>query len=349
MKPNFLTSFFLTSVHWSIQSALFLMVGFAFGQTPTADLTVHEPASVPAGATFEWHTGSSSGSSLVSSPTDVSPGLYFGFLNFGAGCFSTGSPINVITNTCPSTTFNLKLAVDTTIFPVGSTLSFHTALPVSDGNAITGTSVTEATPGTYYVSFKKTVNGSSCYSDPAPIVAILSNINCSLPIEITYFEASVNENTVDLSWQTASEINNDYFMLEKSTDGKIWTLFTKIDGAGNSFSPIDYRATDTKPGRGIVYYKLTQTDFDGHQITAPIRSVVLENTTALEAYPNPFSDWLTLESPVLNETVRLYSCTGKLVYQQVIEEAQTSLNLQFLEKGIYFLQIQNEIHKIRKE
>ncbi|MDI9872618.1 hypothetical protein, partial [Flectobacillus roseus] len=144
----------------------------SIAQTSTTDLTSHQPTTIPAGAIFEWHTGATSYSPLVSVPTAVVPGIYYGLYNYGSGCYSEAAPIRIITNSCPITTVDLNSAVNTP--PSGVSLSFHSALPVGDANAITGTSVTSAGAGTYYVAYKTTVNGINCYSNASPIIVTIT-------------------------------------------------------------------------------------------------------------------------------------------------------------------------------
>ncbi|MFY7886224.1 MAG: Ig-like domain-containing protein, partial [Dolichospermum sp.] len=156
-----------------VMSLLMLVVSFvSSAQTPTTDLTTHQPTSVPGGANFEWHVGVLPSSALVSTPAAVSPGLYYGFYNYGSGCFSEAAPIRVITNSCPTTTVDLNIAVNAP--PVGSTLSFHSGEIANDANEITGTAITAAGAGTYFVAYKTVVGGSNCYSQTSPIVVVVT-------------------------------------------------------------------------------------------------------------------------------------------------------------------------------
>ena len=84
-----------------------------------------------------------------------------------------------------------------------------------------------------------------------------------LPIELVSFEAHLNINQVDLKWITASEKNNDFFTIERSTDGENFTEVFHVEGAGNSNQYLEYFDIDYEPMVGIVYYRLKQTDFDG--------------------------------------------------------------------------------------
>jgi len=91
------------------------------------------------------------------------------------------------------------------------------------------------------------------------------NIDCMtvLPIELVYFDGFVSEDKSVLLWTTFSELNNDYFTIERSQDGYDWEVIGTVDGAGNSSSVIDYRFFDNHPHDGVNYYKLKQTDYDG--------------------------------------------------------------------------------------
>src|SRR5574343_441070 len=82
-----------------------------------------------------------------------------------------------------------------------------------------------------------------------------------LPIELVSFEGvCTNRETIDLKWKTISEINNDHFLIERSRDAQKWEAIGKINGAGNSTTLLTYSFTDTRPLRGIIYYRLKQTD-----------------------------------------------------------------------------------------
>ena len=84
-----------------------------------------------------------------------------------------------------------------------------------------------------------------------------------LPIQLLSFTAEKNKSTVDIKWNTASEINNDYFTVEKSKDAIHFSKLVIVPGSGNSNSEKNYAAKDNSPYNGISYYRLKQTDFDG--------------------------------------------------------------------------------------
>lgn len=85
----------------------------------------------------------------------------------------------------------------------------------------------------------------------------------SLPIDLLSFDSEVKNDRVNLLWSTASEVNNDYFNIERSDNGKDWRTISETDGAGNSSQMMNYQIFDNSPISGKAYYRLKQTDFDG--------------------------------------------------------------------------------------
>jgi hypothetical protein len=85
-----------------------------------------------------------------------------------------------------------------------------------------------------------------------------------LPIELTKFEAiKQSESSNILKWTTATETNNDYFLVERSLDAINFVEVEKVKGAGNSMETLNYKLVDKKPYNGINYYRLKQVDFNG--------------------------------------------------------------------------------------
>jgi hypothetical protein len=100
---------------------------------------------------------------------------------------------------------------------------------------------------------------------PLADTSITCPLNFTLPVELTYFTAvPVSEKEVQLNWITASEINNDYFIIEKSTDGIQFKQTARIKGGGSSTTLLNYAFTDEFfPGNNILYYRLKQVDYNG--------------------------------------------------------------------------------------
>lgn len=100
-----------------------------------------------------------------------------------------------------------------------------------------------------------------------------------LPIELLSFTATANQalNQVDLNWVTASEINNEYFTVERSKDAQLFNPVLVRSGAGNSNSIITYNDVDIQPYTGLSYYRLKQTDYNGAHTYSQIVPVNFSN------------------------------------------------------------------------
>ena len=107
----------------------------------------------------------------------------------------------------------------------------------------------------------------------------------------------MNSNKVDLKWVTESEVNNNYFNVERSSDGVNWSIITTTEGAGNSNQMMEYFEVDHEPLEGISYYRLRQTDFDG--FTKFFNVVPVNNTKAglsqMNLFPSVISSGETVK------------------------------------------------------
>jgi len=163
----------------------------------------------------------------------------------------------------------------------------------------------------------------------------------TLPIELITFDAYKKDREVELIWKTASELNNDYFTIERSADGFVWENLQTIQGAGNSTQVLDYAWTDLSPYAGISYYRLKQTDYDGTTEVFNIVSVEQKEVEELQAYPNPVSHTSTLLGVDENLAVRIFNTVGVEVTGNVnisnSPSKKTLLDMSQLPKGMYYV------------
>ncbi len=189
--------------------------------------------------------------------------------------------------------------------------------------------------------------------DPLGCSASLSqNINCTLPIELLSFNAKYNGKDVDLNWETASEIDNDFFTVQRSSNGLNYEDLIKIDGApsGNSTTLLSYSTIDQHPLNGTSYYRLKQTDFDGTvSFSDPVAVHINLNFEELEIYPNPASTNVSVAFVSYNTKalqIKMYDITGKLVkndlYKPVVGGNIYSMEVKDLPKGIYSISLIGE-------
>lgn len=183
----------------------------------------------------------------------------------------------------------------------------------------------------------------------------------SLPIELLSFTAeATSHQQVRLDWVTAMEIENDYFTVERSADGKDFETLETIEGAGNSINTLRYHTYDNLPLDGTSYYRLKQTDFDGTYTYSALRSVSIKEAlpeTTINVYPNPSNGSFKVEVSGINTatSIQITDIQGRLVYQGAVDaqgdHATLSLYLsQVLQPGYYQLhlvgQIKSAVQKI---
>jgi len=169
-----------------------------------------------------------------------------------------------------------------------------------------------------------------------------------LPVEYTSFTALLNGKAVDLLWSTASEVNSDYFMIERSQDGKNFEAIGKVNAAGFSNSMKNYVFIDNNPKSGNNYYRLLQVDRDGKFEYSVIKVVNLKNAM-MSVYPNPITDRLITVN--MDENVEgtliatLYDLSGKVVSNSMLQFSNgfnTSYTLdQNIQPGIYLFEVIN--------
>jgi hypothetical protein len=173
----------------------------------------------------------------------------------------------------------------------------------------------------------------------------------TLPIKLKYFAATSEESVVKISWVTSAEINNDYFTIERSGDGENYASITKINGSGNSTSSIEYRFVDDAPIQGTSFYRLMQTDYDGHsEVFSPV--VVKMNNPVNQnminsVQPIPFTSKFTISCTTVKSGLidfTLIDASGRIV-RRVTSVSGTGMNtipfenLADLPQGIYFLKM----------
>lgn len=171
-----------------------------------------------------------------------------------------------------------------------------------------------------------------------------------LPVELLEFNGEPHNDNVRLFWTTATEINNDYYTVEKSSDGVHFNALGTVKAVGDTKTKSSYEFYDTEP-LSLNYYRLKQTDRNGTFSYSRIVSVAFDTEVTFSLYPNPAGS----NDPVfvsinksLAEPVELciYDVTGKLILSRSIhakEETRNEVRLDGLElaSGIYMIRLFN--------
>lgn len=174
-------------------------------------------------------------------------------------------------------------------------------------------------------------------------------IESPLPISLKSFKANVEKNAVKIEWTTASEINNDYFSIQRSEDAINFETIEIVQGSGFSNTDLSYFTFDYRPIKGISYYRLKQTDYDGtYEIFDPV-VVKFEaeiKNPKLEVFPNPAhnNDFYIRVTTEKSEHINLevFDSHGlKILHEDYKNTNFVSIHVSELEKnlkpGTYFI------------
>lgn len=310
--------------------------------------------------TFSWLTGQTnrySGHSMLSEPEqgnlayDVDNSLMYKFNT------ATVTAVNVAFRNLtyynhPGSTALGQVAVMTA--PQGGT-------SVGSNMAFSGATFTLSLTGlTTNTDYWIVVDGGGGYGGTRLTFDISVSIPFSaLPIELTAFSGRSDGTKNILNWSTATEKNNAYFIVEKSSDGILFEEFGRIKGAGDSFEKQEYTATDNEINSGVTYYRLKQTDFDETYSYSKVIAVSSDRKNSLNAsvMPNPSeSGSVNLNFTATNEGtayLTMYSLTGQIIKSQEIRalKGSNSLDIEVIElsKGMYFfnLLMNDNLQKIK--
>ncbi|MFH0866628.1 MAG: T9SS type A sorting domain-containing protein [Bacteroidota bacterium] len=171
-----------------------------------------------------------------------------------------------------------------------------------------------------------------------------------LPVELLSFSADCREDKVILNWTTASETNNNYFTIEKSSDAVSWEILTLVAGAGNSNTPEYYSATDNQPFIGITYYRLKQTDFDGNYTYSSVISASCSDSSPFSVQVLSLNASNELQMNFNSEEAEtfvfsLYDMRGRQLlsksFNAVSGANEIHINLNDVSEGLYIIALQN--------
>ncbi len=180
-----------------------------------------------------------------------------------------------------------------------------------------------------------------------------------VPVELMTYKASKEYGNAVLEWATSSEVNNDFFTIERSGDGKNFEPIGKLKGMGESYTVNEYKFIDRAPLKGINYYRLIQHDFNGQISDLGTRSLLFESTIDVQIFPNPNRTNVlnvNLEITGANKeySIQITDLSGRLVHNSSLGlHADKTVDISDLLAGMYMVKIQNgsdsSVHKLIKE
>lgn len=178
-----------------------------------------------------------------------------------------------------------------------------------------------------------------------------STTNNALPVELVSFTVEPDGMKAKTEWRTASEDQNDFFTVERSSDGRNFEVVGTVKGAGTSVHTNDYIYMDENPLSEVSYYRLKQTDFNGHFEYFGPRSLTMDKTAqefrVINANPNPFSSefsvkYFSPEEMQVNFKMLRADGTAVLMKQVQVEQGESSFRIDdagSFVPGIYIIAI----------
>jgi len=183
-------------------------------------------------------------------------------------------------------------------------------------------------------------SGSGTASLPGGDGQVVVCVEAVLPVEFVSFNAKIRNNETLLEWQTASEVNNEGFEIQRSKDGVSWEKLEFVEGKGTSSNSNTYASIDRFPTQGSNYYRLKQMDLDGKFEYSKTEVVDFNRQKEVEIFPNPAKDQLTLINGEGKATI--YNSVGQAVKQFAIDGNKATIQLSELEDGQYYLRVHQE-------
>ena len=172
-----------------------------------------------------------------------------------------------------------------------------------------------------------------------------TDVSIPLPIELLEFKVFQEGKNVVAEWTTVSELNNDFFTLERSPDANSWTSIVELQGAGTTNEVKEYQTIDDKPLRGLAYYRLKQTDFDGQYSYSPIKIVETEFTNNIKIYPNPSVGVFNVSGIESEDVIiSVFNILGQQVPFAIDEEYGIQIDLCDGPAGVYIVKVKDGQH-----
>lgn len=169
-----------------------------------------------------------------------------------------------------------------------------------------------------------------------------------LPVELLWFDARSNDNRyVEVSWETETEQNSDYFTVEKSGNAIDWEYLENREGAATSLENHSYMVLDKNPLMGVNYYRLKQTDFDGQVHDHGIRAVMMNQEETFVFFPNPATNQLVISFKDKHQhEIQLFDVQGRIVKKANVT-GSISISVDEFSPGVYFLRTEDgKEHKL---
>lgn len=165
----------------------------------------------------------------------------------------------------------------------------------------------------------------------------------ALPVDLYSFSGSCEEGQPLLKWQSMSEYNNDYYLIEKSKDGRIFEPLNTVAGKGTIDEISHYYYIDTDNAAGGTYYRLSQVDFDGTKSVFKTIYLNCAEDIMIDIYPNPFEQTLHVKAEDGSGLFTVRDLRGSIVFQSRYLQGEQTFNMpDKLNAGVYTVEFRSD-------
>lgn len=176
--------------------------------------------------------------------------------------------------------------------------------------------------------------------------------NITLPIQLLSFNGYRNNKSNELFWVTASEVDNNYFTLQRSTDATNFTDIATFKGAGSSSSTHKYEFEDNTATGNYNYYRLKQTDYNGAFSLSSIILLRSQESQNLKLFPNPAQNELSIDLSSIegNALIKICNMESKSFYAApAIANQMNTISLAEFPNGVYVVQVKTDTKLISQK
>ncbi len=186
-------------------------------------------------------------------------------------------------------------------------------------------------------------------SDGNNIDKLICIYSGTLPVTwLSSIKATYKNRDSHICWSVASQINNNKYIIEHSSDGRNFSPIGEIAGDGTSSLEKHYTYIHETPSIGINYYRIKQVDYDGKYSYSDIASVRYDGTEATSIYPNPATSEVTITTPE-QTSLQIIDMCDRVIRRQAISEGQSTINLSELPTGMLIFVVGDQRFKVLKE
>lgn len=162
-----------------------------------------------------------------------------------------------------------------------------------------------------------------------------------LPVELISFTGKATPSAIQLNWETSTELNNEKFVIERSTNGRTFSRIGEERGQGTTQQIQSYQFMDQAPVAGINYYRLKQMDYDGQFAYSPVTAITFTRKGGISVYPTATNGMVNIVTEDEGSSlVKVFHINGSLMKQQALESNTLPLDLSSLPNGSYLIVVE---------